>query len=236
MSVSYFLKSSRRYRSTSYAFLDDAESKDIDDPPITDNKPSKVFKSALAKKEMELKLVAEIKERADLKNRNLRESPLESTVAVSSISHDPAAQLVSELSETLNLDCFEKKKDFTSHLKRLDPILKKPTKDEPGPITTPKIIDFKSRLRKVEKPDEEDNSQGSEQGRSTIEEPESNKRESTASSDSGNLKIEECEDKRKSTGSISSLKKLWEPKDATENIGQFSSGLFPANFWDCPRV
>lgn len=50
-------------------------------------------------------------------------------------------------------------------------------------------------------------------------EQETNKRQSTASSDSGNLKIDESDDKRKSTGSISSLKKLWEQKDATDNCG-----------------
>lgn len=45
---------------------------------------------------MELKLVAEIKERADQKhnNKHLKDSPpLESILAVSGISHDPVSQL-----------------------------------------------------------------------------------------------------------------------------------------------
>ncbi|KAF2902595.1 hypothetical protein ILUMI_03591 [Ignelater luminosus] len=214
-----------------------------------DNKSSKVFKSKLVKKEMELKLVAEIKERADQKNRSLRESPLDPVVAVSSnINSDPAAQLVSELSESLNLEKdYDKRRNnsqsavlkeksennsnntFISHLKRVDPILKKQIPKEKDEMKgSGKIIDFKSRLRKVEsgtekkvEKDEEDNSQSSEQGNKNgvDNEQETNKRESTASSDSGNLKIEECDDKRKSTGSISSLKKLWEPKDSAENAG-----------------
>lgn len=53
-----------------------------------------MFKSKLAKKEMELKLVAEIKERADQKQgKNPKESPLDSFLAVSGISHDPVSQL-----------------------------------------------------------------------------------------------------------------------------------------------
>ncbi|KAK5642753.1 hypothetical protein RI129_008920 [Pyrocoelia pectoralis] len=208
-----------------------------------DNKSSKVFKTKLVKKEMELKLVAEIKERADQKNKTSKESPLDPIVAVSSISNDPAAQLVSELSETLNLESIDKRKNvpasvlkeksenssvFTSHLKKIEPILKKQVpKEKEETNNLSKIIDFKSRLRKVDggtekkfDKEDEDNSLSSEQGKNGLEyDQEGNKRESTASSDSGNLKIEECEDKRKSTGSISSLKKLWEPKDATENSG-----------------
>lgn len=60
-----------------------------------DNNASKVFKNKLVKKEMELKLVAEIKERADQKhNKHLKDSPpIESILAVSGISHDPVSQL-----------------------------------------------------------------------------------------------------------------------------------------------
>lgn len=183
-------------------------------------------------KEMELKLVAEIKERADHKNKNLKESPLfESTLAVSGISHDPVAQLVNELSQTFNIEKDMDKKDnstvgdtgmkstdsistnFTSHLKKPEPILKKTVQKDANEFP---IIDFKSRLRKVENTDrkteqEEDNQ--TEHTKHSETEAESNKRESTASSDSGNLKMEDLDDKRKSTGSISSLKKLWEPKD-----------------------
>lgn len=57
------------------------------------------------------------------------------------------------------------------------------------------------------------------------EECKENKRESTASTDSANLKIEETDDKRKSTGSISSLKKLWEAKDSDYGTVQLSPKL-----------
>ncbi|KAF5278991.1 hypothetical protein FQA39_LY05669 [Lamprigera yunnana] len=206
---------------------------------IDDTKSSKVFKTKLVKKEMELKLVAEIKERADQKNKT-KESPLDPIVAVSSINNDPAAQLVSELSESLNLESTVRKNvpttvlkeksenssTFISHLKKVEPILKKPVPKEKEEVNhSGKIIDFKSRLRKVDsgtdkKLDKEEEDNNQEQGKNGLEcDQEGNKRESTASSDSGNLKIEECDDKRKSTGSISSLKKLWEAKDATENSG-----------------
>ncbi|CAG9856179.1 unnamed protein product [Phyllotreta striolata] len=159
------------------------------DTPPEDNKSSKAFRNKLAMKEMELKLVAEIKESQNMKIKNLKESPSE-PFAPSHIGLDPAAQLVTELSQSLNMDAARRPNGsaFASQLKRL-----KPTKEKPD--TNP-IIDFKSRLRKVEPADVETDS------------PASNKRESTASSDS--------DDKRKSTGSISSLKKLWEPKDGTE--------------------
>lgn len=172
-------------------------------------------------KEMELKLVAEIKERADQKNKNPKESPVETTLAVSGISHDPVAQLVTELSQSLNLerehDKITTRKNlttnkspsesngitFVSQLKKIEP--KKLMTKEKTQEDSSMIIDFKSRLRRVEK-SEDDN-----------ENVEGNRRESTASSDSGNLKQDDLEDKRKSTGSISSLKKLWEPKDNAEN-------------------
>lgn len=180
---------------------------------------------------MELKLVAEIKEKADQKQcKNPKESPLDTLLAVSGISHDPVAQLVSELSQALHVEKEpEKKEEKDKNLVRkgsqgnivpltskntdnngvtfVSQLKKAATKEKPDVNETPLIIDFKSRLRKVENSDkkEEDN------------EVETNKRESTASSDSGNLKIEEGDDKRKSTGSISSLKKLWESKDPTDN-------------------
>lgn len=198
-----------------------------DSEPSEDNKLSKVFKNKLVMKEMELKLVAEIKERADHKNRNLKESPLlEPILAVSGISHDPVAQLVNELSQTFNLEKDADKKDeflqadalVKSHLKKADPILKKNVqKDKTDTGEFPAIIDFKSRLRKVEnntdKRTEQEEDGQIDQTKFSENETEPNKRESTASSDSGNLKLEDLDDKRKSTGSISSLKKLWEPKD-----------------------
>lgn len=86
-------------------FEDDIETKSEDD-----NK-TKVFKNKLVMKEMELKLVAEIKERADQKQKNSKESPQEPLLAVSGISHDPVVQLVTELSQTLHLERDVEKKD-----------------------------------------------------------------------------------------------------------------------------
>lgn len=231
-----------------FAASDEADEENClkDSETSEDNKISKVFKNKLVMKEMELKLVAEIKERADHKNKNLKESPLlEPILAVSGISHDPAAQLINELSQTFNLEKVIDKKDssslgnaiiksidssstnFTSHLKKPDPILKKTVHKDVNEY--PPIIDFKSRLRKVEnntdrRTEQEEDNQG-EQTKHTEMETESNKRESTASSDSGNLKMEDLDDKRKSTGSISSLKKLWEPRDTESSVAQLSPKL-----------
>ncbi|CAH1099078.1 unnamed protein product [Psylliodes chrysocephalus] len=191
-----------------------------------DNKTSKVFRNKLVMKEMELKLVAEIKESQNLKSKNLKESPIEPYLAVSGISHDPVAQLVTELSQSLNiekdLDKNVARKNsqgnlttnngvtFVSQLKKVDP--KKPTTKEKPEKDGSVIIDFKSRLRKVENDRKSDE-------RNEDNETETNKRESTASSDSGNLKLDDNDDKRKSTGSISSLKKLWEPRDSSDPGG-----------------
>lgn len=200
---------------------------------LDDNKTSKVFRNKMVMKEMELKLVAEIKERADQKGKNIKESPLEPLLAVSGISHDPVAQLVTELSQSLNIEkdidknlirknsqgnisTTTKPVDsngviLVTQLKKVD--TKKPISKERNENDSSIIIDFKSRLRKVE------NEKKSEDGLNKNEdnETEANKRESTASSDSGNLKTDEGDDKRKSTGSISSLKKLWEAKDTADS-------------------
>lgn len=149
---------------------------------------------------MELKLVAEIKERADQKSKNIPESPQDIVLPVCGIDHDPVAQLVNELSQSLNID-----RDQTKRKTEMGP--KKKENDVPS------IISFKSRLRKVDKKEDE-----TEPNKSTESDAENNKRESVGSCDSGNLKLEESDDKRKSTGSISSLKKLWEPKES-ENSG-----------------
>ncbi|XP_060520984.1 tyrosine-protein kinase Abl isoform X2 [Cylas formicarius] len=186
-----------------------------------DNKTSKLFKNKLVKKEMELKLVAEIKERADQKTKN--PSPLDCILAAGGISNDPVTQLVTELSQSLNMEKDRQRRDgssamsksqdsngaasFVGQLKKMEGVKKAAVKERAEPIESAGIIDFKSRLRKVDGAKSEDNEHGD------------NKRESTASSDSGgNLRIEDGEDKRKSTGSISSLKKLWEAKDV-ENPG-----------------
>lgn len=163
-----------------------------------DREYSKAFKKSQVVKEMELKLVAEIKERAEQKSKNISESPQDLVLPLSSIDQDPVAQLVTELSQSLNIDQTKRKIEMGPKKKDDD---------------MPPIISFKSRLRKVEKKEEE-----IEPNKNIESDAENNKRESVGSCDSGNLKLEECDDKRKSTGSISSLKKLWEPKES-ENSG-----------------
>ncbi|CAH0548166.1 unnamed protein product [Brassicogethes aeneus] len=186
-----------------------------------DDEKSRLFKNRRVR-EMELKLVAEIKEKADQKNKLPKESPLESLLAVSGISHDPVAQLVSELSQTLHVEkegiarknsvaaplSAKENNGTAAFAKKKPPATKEPDSND--------IFNFKSRLRKVEK---EDNKNDQAKTVEDNSECDTNKRESTASSDSGNAKLEEGEDKRKSTGSISSLKKLWESKDPTDNGG-----------------
>lgn len=217
----------------------------IDDDKLEDDeKQSKLFKNVnLSMKEMlELKLVAEIKERADQKVKNSKEPSPNEQFNISSVGHDPLAQLVSELSETMNIENLNsgiKKTSqnqikseneavaYKSQLKKVDPPIKRPTNKEETNNPTSAIIDFKSRLRKVdsgpEKKTEKEQEEEVERNIVIVDTEhslESNKRESTASSDSSsNLKMEESDDKRKSTGSISSLKKLWESKEASENIG-----------------
>lgn len=193
---------------------------------------NKLFKNVnqSMKEMLELKLVAEIKERADQKVRNSKEPSPNEQLTMGLVSHDPVAQLVSELSETMNLDSdiksVKKIKEseaitYKSQLKKIEPPIKRP-KDETNNSTG--IIDFKSRLRKVESGTEQKKTEQKEtEEECSVNEMEqsqesiTSKRESTASSDSsGMLKIDE-DDKRKSTGSISSLKKLWESKEASEN-------------------
>lgn len=216
---------------------------------------------------LEMKLVAEIKERAELKQKNDVPKVVESKINV-----DPVSQLVSELAEQMNLpkpveplyktpDCigiggFRKPSaqlppkpvesntnTFKSQLKKVDRSAVVSQKEE-----TNSIIDFKSRLRKVES-----NSDGSSGGENfdptPIEKdlrkngdtnakpcPDSNKTELKKTEikieilddkkviEVNSLKVETEEDKRKSTGSISSLKKLWEAKESvpSEQISQLS--------------
>lgn len=189
-------------------------------------------------KEMELKLMAEIKERTDGKNKP--ESPVDSFLSMPSINQDPVTQLVSELSECRQFDKDLEKTStrktntqqnanktetngtFIPILKKIDgPNKKINSKDKTDSNDSGIIIDFKSRLRKVDNANEKRDRDDEEklELKNNLDNEENNKRESTASSDSGNLKPEDGDDKRKSTGSISSLKKLWEPKDLSESTG-----------------
>ena len=269
---------------------------------------NKVLKSVLPgmKEMLELKLVAEIKERADLKfNRGTKESPIgEGGIAGSSSSLDPAAQLISELSEGFQYSDSAKKETtpetppnkispdtnkgpaspvdfkanlrrvsrgseggkpdvsiqnkqegislggFKAQLKKFEPASKRIAAKDENEDHAGSIIDFKSRLRKVEstgdkvssvskrneggKEEDDDKRNEEEKRRNSVsvdgdhqqEDDASKKRDSTVSAhslDSGSgsgaggtqLKVDDGEDKRRSTGSISSLKKLWESKESS---------------------
>lgn len=213
----------------------------------------------LAKKNMkemlELKLVAEIKERADKKKHKVKESsPPYELMEMHTSFGDPVTRLVSELSESLNMEALrrtrseaprptataddnntvspidlkvslrkttfnnnvEPKKgdadgknstDFKSQLKKVE-TNKKTTSSGKEVDESRSIIDFKSRLRKVES-----GSSGATNGTG-------GKRAERASPEERERERERCEsgshededDKRRSTGSITSLKKLWETK------------------------
>lgn len=285
-------------------------------PPAEEKKTmvnSKVAKSVIPgmKEMLELKLVAEIKERADLKfgRTGVKESPV-SDAADSASSLDPAVQLVSELSEgfqysdslkkdlkeitpdtSLNKSLSDPNKgatspldfkanlrrvsrgsegvkpegtgqvkqdavnlgDFKAQLKKFGSASKQVGAKDENEDHAGSIIDFKSRLRKVEssmdkvvgkrseggKEDEDDRQVEEERWQSSgimggdhqQEEDSSKKRDSTVSAHSQDggtqLKVEEGDDKRRSTGSISSLKKLWESKDTSGETpaGQVSPKL-----------
>lgn len=260
--------------------------------------PTELPETASVKEKLEMKLVAEIKERADKKP---------SIDVVSLVSNnksvDPVAQLVSELAETMNLpkivadkktavnlpaksndkDMNQPTNSFKAQLKKVEPkkILSTPPKEESS-----SIIDFKSRLRKVENNNENDatdsdslercksNSDGvdddirkstkkieiisKKNGDSKLIEHDNNgmitavsNRKKSISDKNKVIELKKTEikidiqdepkrdsvesviissksdddDKRKSTGSISSLKKLWEAKEGTNEQMQLSPKL-----------
>jgi abelson tyrosine-protein kinase 1 len=292
---------------------------------------SKAVRSAIPgmKEMLELKLVAEIKERADLKfgRAGLKESQVSDAagMAIPGCSLDPAVQLVSELSEGFQYSDLTKKDlrettpdapanrspsdankgatspvdfkanlrrvsrgseavklegtghtkqdglalgSFKAQLKKFEPALKQVGAKEECDDHTGLIIDFKSRLRRVEScgdkvgkrseavREDEDERQGEEDMRQNSvsvdgdlqeEDDPVKKRDSTVSAhslDGGTqLKVEENDDKRRSTGSISSLKKLWESKETSGEVqacsaaaGQVSPKLalkLPSRLRDC---
>lgn len=137
---------------------------------------------------------------------------------------DPATILVSELAETMKTPIKVKSVPvvvpvetngigFKAQLKKVN---KEPPKDE---ITT-SIIDFKSRLRKV------DDDETKTTNKSDNKLPATNGKKTEIKIEvvkEGEVMSEE--DKRKSTGSISSLKKLWEAKEHApvgEQVNQLS--------------
>ncbi|KAJ0183942.1 hypothetical protein K1T71_000365 [Dendrolimus kikuchii] len=231
------------------------------------------------KEMLELKLVAEIKERADKKKQKVKESPpLNETIETCTSFGDPVTRLVSELSESLNMEALrraDKKSDnllkvaedaketvspidlkaglrkttftntvdqkrteltskagtdFKSQLKKVDTNKKTTVSSKESDEAGRSIIDFKSRLRKVDSSTAataaisaaatngtakkgEQNSLGEGEGASkrgqSKGEGEGGSREASGGED---------DDKRRSTGSISSLKKLWESKEADERL------------------
>jgi abelson tyrosine-protein kinase 1 len=152
---------------------------------------------------------------------------------------DPATMLMSELAETMHVVKTPIKPKpvvaadtngigFKAQLKRVEP--KEPPKDE---IST-SIIDFKSRLRKIDDDEQKTTS-------TTINNI-NNKSDNKLPNGGGKkteIKIDVVEekkvvgevisedDKRKSTGSISSLKKLWEAKEHAPSVGEQVNQLSP---------
>lgn len=230
-----------------------------------EDKPAK----QIMKEMLELKLVAEIKERADKKKHKLKESPPPHEVIEMHTSFgDPVTRLVSELSESLNIEAlrkaekkieppkvidngkdtispidlkaslrktsfsnnvekkseFEGKTDFKSQLKKVDTNrinISSKDVEEPGRS----IIDFKSRLRKVDGGAPATNGTAKKPEQSS---PDDSRKDTSSKSDDSDKKRSESgsldtsggddEDKRRSTGSISSLKKLWESKETDERL------------------
>ncbi|XP_063632988.1 tyrosine-protein kinase Abl isoform X1 [Cydia splendana] len=209
-------------------------------PDAEDDQEEEKSHKQTMKEMLELKLVAEIKERADKKKHKLKDSPPPNDLVMQTSFGDPVTRLVSELSESLNMEALkksdkkeqpkdketvspidlkaglrktsynniqktdEKPTDFKSQLKKVDK--KVAAKEE----ESRSIIDFKSRLRKV------DSSTPATNGTKNSPDQDS-KKSDERKSDSGSLETEE-EDKRRSTGSISSLKKLWENKESDERL------------------
>lgn len=213
---------------------------------------------------MELKLVTEIKERADSKTR--RDSPSfehKPSTTEALITMDPAVQLVTELSEAM-----EKKEpetsitrntntnspmmspvDFKATLRKVsrntDPPKSNTTTNEnkgfkvqlkkterPDIEITGSIIDFKAMLRKVDKSepdkkkDDEENEEKTEKSEDTSDindEIEENLKRDIGIEPS----LGDGDDKRRSTGSISSLKKLWESKEEQHNSNSGCIGGIP---------
>ncbi|XP_053624931.1 tyrosine-protein kinase Abl [Plodia interpunctella] len=232
-------------------------------PPPDSNSPTEERGSAelLAKQSMkemlELKLVAEIKERADKKKQQLESPPAPRASppppasppapAAAPAPDDPATRLVCELS-AINMERrnnHEKSEssaselkaglrrtpagaerrlcdaapDFKAQLKKVE-TNKKGGRKESESSARP-IIDLKSRLRRVDgAPQAGDQSS-----------PEDSKKSDEGDNGSAGVRVEAGgeEDKRRSTGSISSLKKLWERDDdtspeETRNTGGSSIG------------
>ncbi|XP_043256470.1 tyrosine-protein kinase Abl isoform X3 [Colletes gigas] len=208
-------------------------------PPISTNTPPDSFERKPGMKEMlELKLINEIKQSAETKH-GVTTKKTGVTSSTPSAPLDPASQLLSELCASFNMEAGQRHaqneyavstlktnevtqdqqqqihnthKDSSVSSPVTDSILSSgnvgfklkrvdkrnnPQKEE---TSDGQIIDFKARLRKVENADKEKPS-----------EERSNVTEQCSESE------EQQDDKRRSTGSISSLKKLWENKESCDS-------------------
>ncbi|XP_045489905.1 tyrosine-protein kinase Abl isoform X4 [Pieris rapae] len=232
----------------------------LETPTEMEEKPAK----QIMKEMLELKLVAEIKERADKKKQKLKESPPHEILEMHTSFGDPVTRLVSELSESLNMEALRKgdKKESKPETKeKVSPIdlkasLRKTSYNnnmdkKPG-LDTKTNTDFKSQLKKVETNRVNNTKESDESGRSIIDfksrlrkvdsnspstngqvkkvenSPEDSRKDLSSKSYDSDKKRSESgsldtsggdeDDKRRSTGSISSLKKLWESKESDERL------------------
>ncbi|XP_043461348.1 tyrosine-protein kinase Abl isoform X3 [Leptopilina heterotoma] len=202
-------------------------------PPLSSTLDA--FNSKPGMKEMlELKLINEIKQSSDKKQHTNILKKVTSSNNITSAPLDPASQLLSELCATFSMDTnkhpiqseyaianlnpepIQENEKLIKEPIQVSPIVevnlntgfklkkvdKKPQKEENSDIS--QIIDFKARLRKIDADKTDDKS----------------KREKEDNHESLESIVDEQDDKRRSTGSISSLKKLWENKEATGGENQ----------------
>lgn len=218
-------------------------------PPLTHPADDRIAKKNM-KEMLELKLVAEIKERADKKKHKVKESsPPYEPVEMHTSFGDPVTRLVSELSESLNMEALRRKSDdkdagspvehkvslrktaysnsgdckkpdgdtknstdFKSQLKKVETNKKVATTTKDA-VESRSFIDFKSRLRKVDSGNSATNGTTSKKTeRISPEEGELKAKETEERARCESSSHEDEDDKRRSTGSITSLKKLWESK------------------------
>ncbi|KAH9638360.1 hypothetical protein HF086_006540, partial [Spodoptera exigua] len=232
-------------------------------PPLAHDRDDDKLAKKNMKEMLELKLVAEIKERADKKKHRQKDSPPpDELVDMHTSFGDPVTRLVSELSESLNMDALRRKPetataaarhhddaketvspidlkaslrktaynnsvdqksteiknstDFKAQLKKVETNKKNLATSKDVEESGRAIIDFKSRLRKVESSTPATNGTSKKPERS----PEEQRDEERKRTESGSLETSggDDDDKRRSTGSISSLKKLWESKETDERL------------------
>ncbi|GBP91767.1 Tyrosine-protein kinase Abl [Eumeta japonica] len=232
------------------------------EPPFLLDEPEEKNSKQTMKEILELKLVAEIKERADKKKqKQLKESPpANDNITMNTSFGDPVTRLVSELSESLNMEALrrtERKADTQSKTTdrnkgTISPIdlkagLRKTafnnsTNQKRTEVEPKTNTNFKSQLKKVEtnKKGMNTSKDAEESGQSIIDfksrlrkelfESKLSKTNDTEQkpSESGSLDTsgkEDEDDKRRSTGSISSLKKLWESKESEGGSNQLSPKL-----------